>query len=182
MTARWRTWKQENGKEVFPEMKVIIIICLMSCFLLGGCTDGDTGLKEEASGEEETVDVKTEEIKIYEGRYFDEGYYRYVDIPPTESPLIYCEVFISNVTDSSFDFVIYETVMATDESNVLVPESTAVLEEGEPKAYYHGKDFNLSFEFPDAPEVFPKHLVVGGLERMEGKSYINNSIPGHESG
>lgn len=120
--------------------------------------------------------------KIYEGRYFDEGVYQYIDIPESESPLIYCEVLISNVTDTSLDFIINEKVMATGESSVLVPAGTAMLEEKEAKAVYHGENLTLTFDFTNEPELFPKHLKVSGLEQMEGKSYVNNTIPGHESG
>ena len=59
---------------------------------------------------------------IYEGCYFDEGVYQYwVEIPLSESPMIYCEIWISNVTETTFDFLIKEVVMATDERTIVLP-------------------------------------------------------------
>lgn len=125
---------------------------------------------------------KTVSGKIYEGLYFDESFYQYIDMPQEESPLIYCEITISNTTETTFDFIINEKVMATGETKILVPSGTATICEGTTKAVYQGENLTLTFVFPDDENTFPQHLEVSGLEQLENKVYINNTIPGHESG
>lgn len=120
---------------------------------------------------------------IYEGCYFDEGVAKYWgEIPLTESPMIYCEIWISNVTETTFDFLIKEVVMATDERTIVLPLSTAKIVNNGWGAIYEGEEFTLSFEFPDDPDIFPKYITVDGWEKLEGNNYMNNKIPGHESG
>lgn len=125
---------------------------------------------------------KTANGKIYEGLYFDESFYQYIDMPQEESPLIYCEITISNVTDTTFDFIINEKVMATGETKNLIPSHTATISVGTSKAVYQGENLTLTFVFPDDENTFPQHLEISGLEQLENKVYINNTIPGHESG
>lgn len=129
-------------------------------------------------------EVNNEKLKdkIFGGNYFDESVYKYIDIPESESPLVYCEILISNITDNSFDFIIYEIVMATGERKVLMSTSSAEFQENGSNAICHGENLTLYFTFPDDQETFPKHLKISGLEQTEGKIYINNTIPGHESG
>lgn len=120
---------------------------------------------------------------IYEGCYFDEGVAKYWgEIPLTESPMIYCEIWISNVTETTFDFLIKEVVMATDERTIVLPLSTAKIVNNGWGAIYEGEEFTLSFEFPDDPDRFPKYITVDGWEKLDGNNYMNNKIPGHESG
>lgn len=123
-------------------------------------------------------------VQLYEGTYFDEGVYKYVDIPTTESPFVYCEIMISNITDTSFDFTISETVMATDESTVIFPTSTAFFTGDGTEATYYGKDKTFHFEFPHDQDLYPiiRDMKVTGFSKLEGNTYINNSIPGHEAG
>ena len=120
---------------------------------------------------------------IYEGCYFDEGVYQYwTSMPITESPMIYCEIWISNVTETTFDFLVKEVVMATDERTIVLPLSTAKIVNNGWGAIYEGEEFTLSFEFPDDSDIFPKYITVDGWEKLEGNNYMNNKIPGHESG
>jgi hypothetical protein len=132
--------------------------------------------------------TKTDHIKakvqLYEGNYFDEGVYKYVDTPATESPFVYCEIIISNITDTSFDFAISETVMATNESTVIFPTSTAFFEGDGTEAAFYGKDQTIHFEFPKDQDLYPiiRDMKVTGFPKLEGNTYINNSIPGHEAG
>ena len=120
---------------------------------------------------------------IYEGCYFDDGVYEYwTSMPITESPMIYCEIWISNVTETTFDFLIKEVVMATDERTIVLPLSTAKIVNNGWGAIYEGEEFTLSFEFPDSPNTFPKSITVDGWEKLDGNNYMNNKIPGHESG
>lgn len=136
-----------------------------------------------SSAEPEAANVKAK-VQVYEGKYFDENVYQYVDIPQTESPLIYCEIMISNITDTSFDFTIYETTMATDESKIIFPASTAVFIEDGEKAAYYGKEQTFYFSFPKDQASYPviTSMQIAGFEPLEGKTYMNNNIPGYEAG
>lgn len=139
---------------------------------------GETGTSAaQATGEEDAGNRI-----VYEGRYFDERWYDYVDMPAEESPLVYCEILISNVTADSFDFVINEEVMATGETVPVVSAGTAAIEGGGKSAVYKDDNMTLTFTFPDDRNTFPQHLQILGLEKLENHVYMNNSIPGHESG
>ena len=85
-------------------------------------------------------------------------------MPLSESPMIYCEIWISNVTETTFDFLIKEVVMATDERTIVLPLSTAKIVNNGWGAIYEGKEFTLSFEFPDAPDIFV-HWLIGVYEK-----------------
>ena len=120
---------------------------------------------------------------IYEGCYFDSGVYQYwTEMPLYESPMIYCEIWIRNVTETTFDFLIKEVVMATDERTIILPLSTAKIVNNGWGAIYEGEEFTLLFEFPDSPDIFPKAITVDGWEKLEGNTYMNKEIRGHESG
>lgn len=137
---------------------------------------------KEAPAAQAEAEGKAGNKTIYEGRYFDDQWYDYVDGPAEESPLVYCEIIISNVTDTSFEFVINEEVMATGEVTPVVTAGTAVIEDAGAKAVYKGENLTLMFSFPDGPDTFPQHLEISGSEKLEGNVYMNNTIPGHESG
>ncbi len=190
----------------------VLLCLVLTAVLLAGCGRGSSGstepetskseIKETTTAEHEVKEAteaqdKTKETSaaqeegkkdadstkiIYEGRYFDEKWYYYVDIPAEESPLVYCEIIISNVTDTSFDFVINEEVMATGEITAVIPAGTAMIEDAGEKAVYKGDNLTLTFSFPDDQNTFPQHLEISGMEKLENNVYINNSIPGHESG
>ena len=177
---------------------ISIVLSIMLILSLVGCTKKEVEqntqtdvLDAETSEElvnEEIVEAEQSEEEylaktIYEGCYFDEGVYQYwTSMPLSESPMIYCEIWISNVTEITFDFLIKEVVMATDERTIILPLSTAKIVNNGCSAIYEGEEFTLFFEFPDAPDIFPKHITVDGWEKLEGNTYINNEIPGHESG
>lgn len=131
----------------------------------------------------ETGHIKAN-VQLYEGTYFDEGVYKYVDIPAAESPFVSCEIMISNITDTSFDFAISETVMATNKSTIIFPTSTAFFTGDGTEATFNGKDQTLHFEFPKDQDLYPiiRDMKVTGFPKLEGNTYINNSIPGHEAG
>lgn len=120
---------------------------------------------------------------IYEGCYFDEGVYLYwTGEMEDASGFTYCEIWISNVTDTSFDFWINEIEAVTEKSTVLLPAGTAEILNHGRDAVYEGKDFTLTFHFELDPTSFPKDMTVEGWDKLEGNNYMNNRIPGHESG
>lgn len=119
---------------------------------------------------------------IYDGRYFDESIYLYwVGEITDASSLTYCEILIRNVTDTSFDFTVNELAAETDEGPEIL-SGTARIQDNGKAAVYEGEEFTLTFHFESAPEVFPKYFTVEGWDKLEGKTYMNNNIPGHESG
>lgn len=148
----------------------------------------DEESKEEALTDEDSSDVVENmgvkaQIQVYEGSYFDESVYQYITDPDKDaSSFTYCIISISNVTDTSFEFEVNEITYTTEASEVVVPKSIAVFIDDGTKAAYYGEDQTIYFEFPDREEDFPKHIKVTGFEKLEGNSYMNNSIPGHESG
>ncbi len=180
---------------------VFLCICLSAGILLSGCQKEtaptsktmeptvETTTSEAASSKSETQE-STESapvkgnVQLFEGTYFDEGVYKYVDIPAAESPFVYCEIMISNITDTSFDFTINERVMATDESRVIFPTSTAYFTGDGTEATYHGGDQTFHFDFPHDQALYPiiRDMKVTGFSKLEGNNYINNNIPGHEAG
>ena len=159
------------NKKIITIYVFLAIICL-----LNACT-----VANEENAETEAVTVESQD-KVFEGRYFDEGIYQYIDMPEAESPFIYCEIIVSNVTGTSFEFTINETVMATGESKNIMPVKTAVFIGDGTRAIYQDDNQTLIFTFPDETGIYPRHMEVSGLEKLEGNVYINNSIPGHESG
>ncbi len=176
-----------------------LAVCL-SFILLSACSKTEKSqVNDEFSYTEDSIqNIETSQTKItaddnetakkenkiiYEGCYFDVGVYQYwTSMPLSESPMIYCEIWISNVTETTFDFLIKEVVMATDERTTVLPLSTAKIVNNGWGAIYEGEEFTLSFEFPDSPDTFPKNITVDGWEKLKGNTYTNNSIPGHESG
>ena len=120
---------------------------------------------------------------IYEGCYFDSGVYPYwVGDVPIEPDTTYCEIWISNVTDTSFEFAIDEIVMETEERTELLPSGTAEIRDNGRTAVYKDENMTLTFSFPSEPHSFPKDLMVTGMDKLEGNTYMNKDSPGHESG
>ena len=119
---------------------------------------------------------------IYDGRYFDESIYQYWTGEITDaSSMTYCEILINGVTDEKFDFRINELSAKTDKGPEILSGTARIRYDGR-EAVYEGEDVTLTFHFETDPEVFPKYLTVEGWDKLEGKTYMNNTIPGHESG
>lgn len=137
-----------------------------------------------ASGPEAPAAAVPAKVQLYEGVYFDERVYGYMGGPESESPLVYCELLISNVTDSSFDFSIDEKIMATGETRQVLPKGTAVFTGDGMQAVYHSDETQLTFTFPDHHKAHPAaaDVEITGMDILEGNNYVNNQIPGHEFG
>lgn len=151
---------------------------------VNGNQSADLAGEEQQSGEvEETEDsgaVKAK-VKMYEGKYFDEVLYRYADPEIEFSP--YCQFYISNVTDTSFDFEIYE-VGAQWKETLIFKKHTAVFTGDGMQAVYNGNEYTLTFSFPDERHAYPDvvDMKVSGFGPVEGNTYVNNMVPGHEFG
>lgn len=134
--------------------------------------------KDENNISPETAKVSGK-IKLYEGTYFDDRRFGEHMLKN------FCEVVISNVTDTSFDFTVYQVVDAEKgEKKVIFLKNTAVFIGDGTKAAFYGKNYTLNFTFPNNHGAYPvvTDMKISGFEPLEGKTYVNNGIPGHEFG
>lgn len=116
-------------------------------------------------------------VKLYDGIYFDDR--RFGDTILKN----YCEVKISNITDTSFDFTVYE-VDESGNKKVIFNTNKAVFIDDGTKAAFYGKKYTLYFTFPNKHNAEPivTDIEISGFEPLEGNTYVNNGIPGHEFG
>lgn len=134
--------------------------------------------KNNASKKITTVDSK---VKLYNGTYFDNKCFGEHILKN------YCEVVISNVTNTSFDFTIYEVNVSDGNKknkNVIFLKNTAVFTGDGSKATFYGKNYTLNFTFPNYHHAYPvvTDMEISGFKPLEGNTYVNNGIPGHEFG
>lgn len=119
-------------------------------------------------------------VKLYNGTYFDDR--RFGDNILKN----YCEIVISNVTNTSFDFTVYEVniVDGKKDKKVIFLRNTAVFTGDGTKATFYGHDYTLNFTFPNYHNAYPvvTDMKISGFKPLEGKTYVNNGIPGHEFG
>lgn len=165
-------------------MKKIIIALFFTTIILTGCSSLDSSNvnKEPIQNTDHTSQIEISKVKskvqLYEGSYGDVRRF-YGDNRPKN----YCEVVISNVTDTSFDFAIYELV-SSDKivKNIIFLKNTAVFIDDGTKAAFYGKDYTLNFTFPNDRNSLPVviDMNITGFEPLEGNIYVNNGIPGYE--
>lgn len=120
-------------------------------------------------------------VKLYNGTYFDDKCFG-------EHPLKnYCEIVISNVTNTSFDFTIYEVNVSDgnkENKKVIFLKNTAIFTGDGTKATFYGKNYTLNFTFPNYHHAYPAvtDMQISGFKPLESNTYVNNGIPGHEFG
>lgn len=146
---------------------------------------------EEASQNKQAVNDKNNnsqkanevysKVKLYEGIYFDDRRFGEDGVKD------YCEVEISNVTNASFDFTIYEVNESegkNENKKVIFLKNTAVFIEDGTKAAFYGEKYTLNFNFPNKHNAYVvvTDMEISGFEPLKGKTYVNNKIPGHEFG
>lgn len=119
-------------------------------------------------------------LQLYEGSYFDSRLFSFTD--QGAYPKSVYEIVISNVTDTAFDFALYEKTIVTGESVLISPAQTAVFSGDGTEAAFSGADYNLIFAFPDYHETYPvvTDIEISGFKPLEGNTYVNNAIPGYE--
>ncbi|KAJ48729.1 hypothetical protein BD780_000875 [Clostridium tetanomorphum] len=135
----------------------------------------DEKYKNNVSPEKAKVSSK---VKLYKGIYFDDR--RFGD--NILNLKTYCEVAISNITDTSFDFTIYEVDAKTENKKVIFLTNTAVFTGDGTKAAFYGKNYTLHFTFPDNHKAYPAvtDMEISGFEPLKSRTYVNNGVPGHE--
>lgn len=183
----------------------LLLICLSVIFIFVGCSGNKSESKAAsttATAGQSSVDEKKEKdreqavkdenkapqdkdkvvgkVKLSDGIYFDGR--RFGDNVLKS----YCEVEISNITDTSFDFTVYEVNVPEGEKNkkVIFLTNTAVFTDDGMKAAFYGKKYTLDFTFPNKHNAEPivTDIEISGFEPLEGRTYVNNGIPGHEFG
>lgn len=117
-------------------------------------------------------------VQLFEGGYFDNSIYGDDVIEK------YFEVGITNITAASFDFTIYEVDAQSGGSEVVFLTNTALFTGDGTTAAYEGEDYLLSFSFPDNHAAYPvvTDMIISGFAPLEGKTLVNNGIPGYEFG
>lgn len=191
---------------------LVLILCLSLIFILVGCnSDKKANNSVQATNENQEADLNNKnstqpakinsneqavkdrnndsqkitkvnsKVKLYDGTYFDNRLFG-------ENTLNkYCEVVISNVTNTSFNFTIYEVnelYGKKENKKVIFLTNTAVFTGDGTKAAFYGKNYTLNFTFPNNHNAYPvvTDIEISGFEPLKGKTYVNNGIPGHEFG
>lgn len=122
-------------------------------------------------------------MRIYEATYFAEAVYRNVNLETEWPP--YCEIDISNVTDTSFDFTVYQVTNHQEHQRDLIFKThTAVFNGDGTTAVYNGQEYTLNFTFTNNRHSLPDvtEIQVTGFAPLEGETYLYNQVPGHEFG
>lgn len=142
-------------------------------------TQADT---KDASSEPNEIEAK---VQLYDINYFDESILGFNENNVINGQYIaddYYELVITNVADNMFDFTVFKVNAKTGAGDEVFPTSTASFTGDGTTAAYHGKDYTLSFSFPDDRSSFPvvTSIQVSGFSPIEGIKFTNNNIPGHE--
>lgn len=142
---------------------------------------------DEEAQKEETVQAIPQDLtpvaaqyQVYEGTYNDMNLNQAMSADGGSNS--YCQIEVSNITDQSFDFTVYQ--LTDGNKKELLDTRTATFVEDGTKAVSEKDGTNLVFTFPDSWNALPKvvEMQVSGLDVLEGNSYINNSVPGYEFG
>ena len=138
---------------------------------------GDTETSDNNQSDTNKVKAK---VKVYEANYKDAEIFG--DNP--KAPVISCLITISNVTETSFDFTIYEVDSMKNTQDLIFRTHTAVFTGDGTEAFYDGKEYDLSFTFPDYYGAYPDviHMEITGFAPVEGRTYDFGGVPGHEFG
>lgn len=120
------------------------------------------------------------QYQVYAGTYYDMNIYE-ATAEGGESDS-YCQIEVSDVTDQTFDFAVYQ--LTDGNKQTVLDTRTATFVEDGTKAVSEKDGTNLVFTFPDNWNALPKvvEMQVSGLDVLEGNSYVNNTIPGYEFG
>lgn len=137
---------------------------------------------EEAQKNDTAQDVTpvNAQYQVYAGTYYDMNIYE-ATAEGGESDS-YCQIEVSNITDQTFDFAVYQ--LTDGNKQMILDTRTATFVEDGTKAVSEKDGTNLVFTFPDNWNALPKvvEMQVSGLDVLEGNSYVNNNVPGYEFG
>lgn len=137
---------------------------------------------EEAQKNDTAQDVTpvNAQYQVYAGTYYDMNIYE-ATAEGGESDS-YCQIEVSNITDQTFDFAVYQ--LTDGNKQMILDTRTATFVEDGTKAVSEKDGTNLVFTFPDNWNALPKvvEMQVSGLDVLEENSYVNNNVPGYEFG
>lgn len=142
---------------------------------------------DEEAQKEETMQAIPQDLtpvaaqyQVYEGTYKDTNLNEAMSADGGSNS--YCQIEVSNITDQSFDFTVYQ--MTDGNKKEVLDTRTATFVEDGTKAVSEKDGTNLVFTFPDSWNALPKvvEMQVSGLDVLEGNSYVNNNVPGYEFG
>ncbi|MGL5087810.1 MAG: hypothetical protein ACRC68_19205, partial [Clostridium sp.] len=188
-------WEEMFKKDVYDNYKENIV-CIKQfegdlykgrIIIKGVLTDyvmvsARTGYFHGTISDNNLVEVKGT-VQLFAGAYFDNKVYGGNRLNR------YNEVVISNITDSSFDFTVNELSYldknSTERTTKLIfKTNTAYFIEDGRKAVFYGNDYTLNFTFPKSPCGCPvvTDMKITGFKPLEGNTYVNSGIPGHEFG
>ncbi|MCH1982315.1 M56 family metallopeptidase [Ruminococcus sp. OA3] len=141
----------------------------------------DAEVPAENHDRESAVSAK---VQLYEGTYFDSVVTGFDEEKVVDGLYIeddYCEVDISDITDTSFDFTAYKVGGMTGERSLIFKKHTAEFADGGTRAVYNGDEYTLYFEFPDNHASHPvvTDIVISGFPALEAATFVNNNIPGY---
>ena len=142
----------------------------------------ETPEDEEAQKNDTAQDVTpvNAQYQVYAGTYYDMNIYE-ATAEGGESDS-YCQIEVSNITDQTFDFAVYQ--LTDGNKQMILDTRTATFVEDGTKAVSEKDGTNLVFTFPDNWNALPKvvEMQVSGMDVLEGNSYVNNNGPGYEFG
>ena len=122
--------------------------------------------------------------QIYEDTYTDLRIRHWWagDLEKSKGYYVYDELTISNITDKTFDFTVTWNNPETGESGVIIPLSTAYINEDQISATYTGEDYTLTFDFSYMSNPLPEVLWsrLWGVDELEGYLFCNYNAPGYE--
>lgn len=120
------------------------------------------------------------QYQVYAGTYYDMNIYE-ATAEGGESDS-YCQIEVSNITDQTFDFAVYQ--LTDGNKQMILDTRTATFVEDGTKAVSEKDGTNLVFTFPDNWNALPKvvEMQVSGMDVLGGNSYVNNNVPGYEFG
>lgn len=142
----------------------------------------ETPEDEEAQKNDTAQDVTpvNAQYQVYAGTYYDMNIYE-ATAEGGESDS-YCQIEVSNITDQTFDFAVYQ--LTDGNKQMILDTRTATFVEDGTKAVSEKDGTNLVFTFPDNWNALPKvvEMQVSGMDVLEENSYVNNNVPGYEFG
>ena len=170
------TLNQYEGKNI-----ALMIQCMKSKSAVGN--DASEGSEVSASAGDTDTSAhaaagKTASVQLYEGAYRESSYY-----DGNSEAKDYYSLNISHITDTSFDFVVclMDGTTGNVKETMFAPNTARFAGDGT-TAVFQGKQYTLTFTFPDDHGAYPDvtDIVVSGFSYLEGKTMVNNSVPGHE--
>ena len=122
--------------------------------------------------------------QLYEDTYTDRriSHWWMGDLEKSTGYYVYDELTISNITDTTFDFTVTWRNPETEETGIVIPLSTAYINEDMTSATYTGEDCTLTFDFSYMDNPLPEvvYIRMWGVNELEGYLFCNYNAPGYE--